>query len=72
MYSIHIDVPAIHLSIAARLSCLYVPFTKKLDNLLDRLDNWCTMHSSQNGALEWVHGNQNDTHYCSRVTLHEL
>jgi hypothetical protein len=37
-----------HVSIAARPSRLCVPFSKKLDSLLDRLDNQRTMHGSQN------------------------
>jgi hypothetical protein len=52
-----------------RLSCLCVPFSEKLDNLLDRLDNRCMMHGSRNGALEWARGNQKDIHYYSRATL---
>jgi hypothetical protein len=40
-------------SIVARPSHLYVPFSEKLDSLLDHLDNWCTMYGSQNDALEW-------------------
>jgi hypothetical protein len=59
-------------SIVVCLSCLYVPFSEKLDSLLDRLDNLCMMHGSQNDALEWTCGNQNDVHYCSRVMLHGL
>jgi hypothetical protein len=58
--------------IATRPSCLCVPFFEKVDNLLDRLDNQRTMHGSQNDALEWACGNQNDAHYYSRVTLHGL
>jgi hypothetical protein len=38
MYSIYIDESAIHVSIAARLSRLCVPFSKKLNNLLDSLE----------------------------------
>jgi hypothetical protein len=60
MWSIHIDEFTIHVSIAARSSRLCAPFFKKLDSLLDRLDNRRTMHGSQNGALEWARGNQND------------
>jgi ligand-binding sensor protein len=72
MYSIHIDESVIHVSIAARPSRLYVPFTEKLNSLLDHLDNQRTMHSSQNGAVEWVRGNQNDAHYRCHATLHGL
>jgi hypothetical protein len=53
MCSIHIDKSAIHVSIAARQSRLCVYFSKKLDSLLDRLDNRRMMHDSQNDALEW-------------------
>jgi hypothetical protein len=60
------------MSIAARPSRLYVPFSEKLDGLLDRLDNRCTMHSYQNDALEWARGNQNDVCYYSQATLHGL
>jgi hypothetical protein len=59
MCSIHIDESIIYMSLAARPSCLCVPFSEKLDSLLDRLDNQRTMHDSQNGALKWS-GNQND------------
>jgi hypothetical protein len=52
MCSIHIDESATHVSIAARLSRLCVPFFEKLDNLLDHLENRCMMHGSQNDALE--------------------
>jgi hypothetical protein len=61
-----------HVSTATRPSRLYVHLFKKLDNLLDRLDNWRTMRGSQSNALEWVHMDRNDTHYCSVVTLHRL
>jgi hypothetical protein len=56
--------------IAARSSRLGVPLSKKLDSLLARLDNQCTMHDSQNGALEWVRESQKDAYYCSRAMLH--
>jgi hypothetical protein len=72
MCSIHIDKSVIRMSIAARLPRLYVHFSKKLNNLLDPLDNWRMMHGSQNDALEWARENQNDAHYYSRVTLHGL
>jgi hypothetical protein len=45
--SIHVDESAIHVSIIARLSHLWVPFFEKLDNLFDRLDNQHTMHHFQ-------------------------
>jgi hypothetical protein len=60
------------MSIAARPSRLCVHFSEKLDNLLDRLDNRHTMHGSRNDTLDWVHGNQKDTHYCSHATLRWL
>jgi hypothetical protein len=60
MCSIHIDESVIHVSMAAWPSRFYLPFSEKLNNLLDRLDNRCTVHGSQNGALEWARGNQND------------
>jgi hypothetical protein len=44
---IHIDESAIYVLIVARLSRLYVPFSKKFDSLLDRLDNWCMMCGSR-------------------------
>jgi hypothetical protein len=72
MCSIHIDESAIHVFIATRPSRFYVPFSEKLNRLLDRLDNRRMMHGFQYGALEWAHGNQNDAHYCSIVTLHWL
>jgi hypothetical protein len=59
-------------SIAARPLRLYVPFSKKLDSLLDCLDNRRMMHDSRSGALEWVLMDRNDAHYCSAVTLHGL
>jgi hypothetical protein len=49
-----------------------IPFSEKLDNLLDHLDNRRMMHSSQNDALEWACRNQKDAHYCGYVTLHGL
>jgi hypothetical protein len=64
MCSIHIDESAIHVSLAERLSRLFVPFSKKLDSLLDRLDNQCTMHDFQCDAHEQEHENQNDAYYC--------
>jgi hypothetical protein len=72
MCLIHIDESSIHVSMATRLSYLCIPFSKKLDNLLDRLNNRCTTHDSRNDALEWACGNQNDAHYCSRATLLKL
>jgi hypothetical protein len=41
MCSINVDEFATHVSIVALLSRLCVPFSEKLDSLLDRLDNWC-------------------------------
>jgi hypothetical protein len=72
MCLIHIDESTIHVSITAQLSHLCVPFSKKLDSLLDHLDNQCTMHNSRNGVLEWACGNQNDAQYYSCATLHGL
>jgi hypothetical protein len=46
MCSIHIDESAIHMSIVARLSRLYVSFFEKLDSLLDCMDNRRMMHNS--------------------------
>jgi hypothetical protein len=60
------------MSIVARPSYICVHFSKKLDSLLDRLDNRHMMYSSQNDALEWVRESQKDAHYCSHVTLHGL
>jgi hypothetical protein len=48
-------------SIAARLSRLCVPFSEKLDSLLDRLGNRRTMSDSRNDALKWALRNQNNT-----------
>jgi hypothetical protein len=72
MCSIHIDESVIRVSIVTRLLRLCIPFSEKLDSLLDHLDNRRMMHGSQNDALEWAHGNQNDAHYYSRATLHML
>jgi hypothetical protein len=47
MCSIHIDEFAIHVSIIAQSSCLWVPFSKKLDSLHNRLHNRCTMYNFQ-------------------------
>jgi hypothetical protein len=69
MRSIHIDESTTRVSSAARPSRLCIPFSKKLDSLLDCLDNRRMMHSFRNSALEWVRGNQNDTHYCSHATF---
>jgi hypothetical protein len=57
------------MSITARLSRLSVLYSQKMMRLLHRVNNRCTMHDFQNVALEWVHGNQNDAHYYSVVTL---
>jgi hypothetical protein len=54
---------------ATQLSCLCVPFTEQLDSLLDRLDNWRTMHSSRNEALDCCCGNRSSAHYYIHVTL---
>jgi hypothetical protein len=70
--SIHIDESAIHMSMAAQPSRLWVPLSKKLDSLLDRLNNRCMMHGSQNDTLKWMRGNQNDAHYCSRTIFYWL
>jgi hypothetical protein len=43
-----------------------------MKQLLEHVDNWRTIHGSQNDALEWVHGNQNDAHYGGATTLHGL
>jgi hypothetical protein len=50
------DEFAIHVSITTRPSLLYLPFSEKLNNLLDRLDNRPTMHGFQCDAHEWVRG----------------
>jgi hypothetical protein len=50
------DEFAIHVSITTRPSLLYLPFSEKLNNLLDRLDNRRTMHGFQCDAHEWVRG----------------
>jgi hypothetical protein len=71
MCLIHIDESATRLDSCMTVTSLCT-FSEKLDNLLDCLDNQRTMHGSQNGALEWACGNQNDAHYCSRVILHTL
>jgi hypothetical protein len=44
MCLIHINESAIHVLIIARPSHLCVPFSEKLDSLLDRLDNRGMMH----------------------------
>jgi hypothetical protein len=60
------------MSTAARSSRICVPFSEKLDSLLDCLDNWCTMRDSRNDALEWVSENRNDAQYCSDTTILRL
>jgi hypothetical protein len=72
MCSIHIDESAIHVSIASRCSRLYVPYSKKLDSLLERLNNQRMMHDFQCGVHKWVHRNRNDTHYYSTAMLNGL
>jgi hypothetical protein len=72
MCSINIDESAIHVSIAARPSCLCVLQSEKLERLLDLMDNQCTMHGFQHDVLEWAHMNQNGTHCCSTMMLHGL
>jgi hypothetical protein len=44
MCLIHIDEFIIHVSIAAQLSCLCLPFSEILNSLLDRLNNRRMMH----------------------------
>jgi hypothetical protein len=61
-----------HVSPTARPSRLCVPFSKKLDSLIDRLDNQHMMYDSRNGALEWVRGNRKDTYYYIRAMLRWL
>jgi hypothetical protein len=40
-------------------------FLKKLNSLLDRLGNRCTMHGYQSNTLKWVRGSQKYVHYYS-------
>jgi hypothetical protein len=35
-------------------------FSKKLDNLPDCLDNWCTMYGFKCDAREWARRDRND------------
>jgi hypothetical protein len=70
MCLIHIEESAIQVFIDVRPSCLCVPFSKKLDNLLVRLDNRHMMHNFQCDMRKWVHEDRNDTHYCSTTVLH--
>jgi hypothetical protein len=72
MCSINIDESTIHVSIDARPSRPCVPFSEKLNMLLDHLDNRHMMHNFQSGALEWARGNQNDVYYWSATMLHGL
>jgi hypothetical protein len=58
--------------IATWLSRICVSFSAKLDSLLDHLDNRRMMHGSQNDALKWTRGNQNDSHYYGHAMLHWL
>jgi hypothetical protein len=48
------------MSIVVRPSCLCVPFSEKLDNLLDCLINRCMILKMTH--YEWARGNQNDVH----------
>jgi hypothetical protein len=68
----NLDESATHMPKVARPSHLCVVFAKKLDSLLDRLDNQRMMHDSRNVAIDCWCGNRNDTHYCSSVTLFQL
>jgi hypothetical protein len=72
MCLINIDKSIIHASNAACSSHLCVPFSRKLDSLLDQLHNRQMMHDFLYNALEWVHRNRNDAHCCSTTTLHGL
>jgi hypothetical protein len=72
MYSIHIDESATRVDCCTAVTSFIYLFSKKLNSLLDHLDNQHMMHGSQNDVLEWVHLNQNDIHYCSGATLHCL
>jgi hypothetical protein len=60
------------MSLVARSSHHCLPFSERLDNLLNHLNNRRMMHGSQNDILEWVRVNQNDVHQCSRAMLHGL
>jgi hypothetical protein len=72
MCLISIDEPRIHVSIAARSSRLFVLCSRKLEGLLDPLDNRRTTRGSGNDALEWARKNRNDIHYYCVVMLHGL
>jgi hypothetical protein len=50
-------------SIIARLSHLYVPFSKKLNRLYAQ----CMMHGSQKDVLKWARRSQRDAGYCDGV-----
>jgi hypothetical protein len=68
MCSIYIDESAT-VATAAWPSHLCVPFSEKLNHLLDHLDNWCKMHGSRSDALEWVRGNRKYIDYSNDTTL---
>jgi hypothetical protein len=68
MGSINLDKSATHVFKVARPSHLHALFVEKIDSLLDRLDNRCTMHGSQSIAIDYWCRNQNDIHYCSGMT----
>jgi hypothetical protein len=69
MCSIHIDESTIHVSNVAWPSHLCVPLSKKLNSLLDRLDNRRMMNDFQCNTCKWTRVDQNDAHYYSATTL---
>jgi hypothetical protein len=52
MGSINLDKSATHVFKVARPTHLHALFVEKIDSLLDRLDNRCTMHGSQSIAID--------------------
>jgi hypothetical protein len=69
MCLIHNGEFTIHMSAAARSSCLCVPFSEKLDSLLAYLDNRCTMHGFWCDTREWACGDQNNACYYNITML---
>jgi hypothetical protein len=55
MYSIYIDESTTCVNCYTAVTYV-VSFFEKLNSLLNRLDNRCTMHGSQSDALKWVRG----------------
>jgi hypothetical protein len=72
MCSIHIDESVTRGNRCTAVTSLCTFFSKKLNRLLDRLDNRHTMHGSRSDTLEWVRGSQKYADYYNGAMLSGL